>query len=450
MKLKYLNIKDIKNDKRNTVHVNIELCHTEKEAKYVENTNKVHITINKEFMYLDTVACAKKISAINHQEIYLHTLEIPLRYKLYILQVIAKHMYTFDKYKSDKTHIKHVFIVDLESNKQQILRILQKIDTVVFSRDLANEPANIMTPQVFAEHIRKLFSVKKYNNVSIKVMTDTECKKEGLNLIHEMGKASTNKCRFLVAKYSHREPLKTFCLLGKGVTFDAGGLNMKTHDSMSYEMKTDKYGACVVTSLLRYAADIDMKCNIIALIPLIENLNSGNVVHPGDIIKCYNNKTVEVLNTDAEGRLILADSLAYSENYADKVDYILDFATLTGWTDFLHCDHSASYFTVNKHLHDLISNVGEEVGERTIGLPRWPEYKRYTASDVADYKNFDFTECAKPGGFMASVFLYNFVPDKLKNKWVHFDISNSTTDHCCNGNCTLLGIQLLERLLGKK
>lgn len=450
MKLRYVNSKDVKNDNRDAVHLHLEICNRDGKSSHIDSsTNVVHITINKEFLFLDTIACAKKVASFDRHKVYIHLLEIPYKYKLYILQIIAKYTYTFHKYKSVKQEAKAMYVVDLESNKAVVTKMLSKVEMVYFARDIANEPANIMTPAVFADYVRKTFGGKKYQHMKVKVLTDMECKEKGLNLIHEMGKASSNKSRFVIATYDPPTFHKTFCLLGKGVTFDAGGLNIKINDNMSFEMKTDKYGACIVTSLLKYVAEHKLPCKVIALIPLIENLNSGNVIHPGDILECYNKKTIEVINTDAEGRLILADALAYSENYIGEVDYMFDFATLTGWTDFLHCDHSASFFTTNKSLSEIICTIGEDIGERVIGLPRWPEYKRYTVSEVADYKNLGFTECSKPGGFMASVFLYNFVPDKLKNKWVHFDVSNSTTNHCCNGNCALLGISLLERLLSK-
>lgn len=260
-----------------------------------------------------------------------------------------------------------------------------------------------------------------------------------------MGKASKNKCRFMVIEYKHGNMDKTFGLVGKGVTFDAGGLNIKTGSAMSYQMKSDKTGGCSVVGLIKYIAEHKLPCNVVGFVPLIENIISSDVIHAGDIVKCYNGKTVEILDTDAEGRLIMADALSYAANY--KLDYLFDLATLTGWTDLLHCDHSCSYFTMNKMLHELMYTIGEEIGERVIGLPRWPEYIVYTKSDVADYKNFKFDECRNPGGFMASVFLYNFVPDNMKDKWIHFDISNNFTSSFSNGNATLLCLHMIMKLM---
>ena len=249
-------------------------------------------------------------------------------------------------------------------------------------------------------------------------------------------------------EYKHDKATKNICLVGKGVTYDAGGMNLKTGRSMNFEMKSDKSGGCIAVGIMKYVSTQAIPCNLVVLVPLIENVLSGNAVHPGDIIKCCNGKTVEVVNTDAEGRLILADTLAYAQKF-EKLDYIIDMATLTGWTDLLHCGHVASYFTTNKHLYDNLYNIGESIGERVIGLPMWTDYRRYTSSQVADYKNYGFTECPKPGGFMAAMFLYNFVPERLRDKWVHIDISNNFTKDVSNGNSFLLCLHFVLELSKK-
>jgi leucyl aminopeptidase len=338
-----------------------------------------------------------------------------------------------------------VFLVDKQESKPLIENIIDKIKIVNFVRDFQNEPANIITPQTFCQRVKKV--CRNLPHTSIKVFSDVECKRMGLNLVHEMGKASKNKCRFLVMEYKHPKANKSFCLVGKGVTFDAGGLDIKTGSAMSFEMKSDKTGGCTVVGIVKYLAENTVPCNVYALVPLIENIISGDVIHAGDVVKCYNGKTVEILDTDAEGRLIMADALAYAKNY--EVDYIFDLATLTGWTDWLHCDHAVSYFTENKQLYDMMYTIGEEIGERAIGLPRWPEYRIFTKSSIADFKNYKFDECKTPGGFMASMFLHNFVPGNMKKKWIHFDISNNYLGYYSNGHSTLLCLEMMMKLTYK-
>jgi leucyl aminopeptidase len=143
--------------------------------------------------------------------------------------------------------------------------------------------------------------------------------------------------------------------------------------------------------------------------------------------KAYNGKTVEILNTDAEGRLILADALAYACDVV-KPDLMLDFATLTGWSSRMHCDTSHVFFTTNDKLAGHVEKFGSRVGERTVRMPNWPEYAGYTKSDIADYKNANYA-CTGSDGFMASLFLLNFVEPKYRDSWVHFDVT-----HNVNGN----------------
>jgi leucyl aminopeptidase len=399
-------------------------------------------------MFLQLKQACDKIS--QHQFITLDLRKIQNdNYKLFIVNMITKKMYAFVKYKTlDKKQPCKIYLLDNRENAAIINTIIKKMIIMNESRDLQNEPANIITPATFCSRTRSMFK-NLSSNVKISVFDDKTCKDKGLLLLHEMGKAGAHKSRFLIIEYAGATgaaggALKTFGLLGKGVTFDAGGLNIKTGSSMSYAMKSDKTGGCAVVSIIKYLASINAKCNVVGLVPLIENMISGESVHPGNVIKSYNGKTVEVLDTDAEGRLILADALGYCNNY--KLDYIFDMATLTGWTDYLHCDHSASFFTCNKHLCDLMCQLGEQIGERVIPLPMWPEYSMYTKSSIADFKNLQFSSCSRPGGFMASMFLYNFVPDNLKKKWIHMDISNNYTGSYSNGNCVLLCLELILKL----
>jgi leucyl aminopeptidase len=199
-----------------------------------------------------------------------------------------------------------------------------------------------------------------------------------------------------------------------------------------------------VIALIKYIIESKMKINIIGLIPLINNVISGNSVLPGNIIKSYSGKTVEITNTDAEGRIIMADAFGFSETLKN-VDYIIDLATLTGSAEEYHCDTSAAIYTTNLVLKDIIEKIGEEVGDRIYSLPSWPEYVADIKSNVANVKNSYYKNCKKSGAFMASMFLSYFVPEKLRDKWVHFDITHSY-DKYSNANTTILLINLLIQL----
>jgi leucyl aminopeptidase len=211
-------------------------------------------------------------------------------------------------------------------------------------------------------------------------------------------------------------------------------------------MLADKSGACELVALIKYVIESKMKINIVGLIPLIENVISGESVLPGDIIKSYAGKSVEITNVDGEGRLILADSFDFS-NTLKYIDYIIDLATLTGSGESYHSDTSVAIYTLNKELKNIIEEVSEEVGERVYFLPPWPEYINNVKSDKANVKNLYFDGHKGSGGaFMAAMFLSYFVPKHLHNKWAHFDIGHNYTGNLSNGTSTILMINLLKRL----
>jgi leucyl aminopeptidase len=399
--------------------------------------------LRKSFLFLDMQKLAKKVNdALQEGDVCLNVEKLSsMSIKEMLLHTIAKHVYKFDKYKSTSVKKKCLWIQDNVSLKD----ILQKIKMCDFIRDFENEPSNIITPETFCSYVEK--TLRSLNHVNIKTFDDRQCKDIGLNLVVAMGNGSVHPCRFLIIEYMplKKEKAPLVGIVGKGVTFDTGGNDLKTGKSMSFKMKADKTGGCIVVGLIKYLAEKKIARNVVGFIPLIDNSVSGSAVKPGDIIRSYNGKTVEILNTDAEGRLIMADAFGYACDKYD-LDYLIDLATLTGWSEILHCDHVASYFCVNKKIADMVYDIGERIGERVVALPRWPEYSLYTKSDVADYKNYEFSDCVKPGGFMASMFLWNFVPEKLKQKWIHFDITNDHTGHYSNGNCALLTLELLLKI----
>lgn len=359
------------------------------------------------------------------------------KYKTIIFHMICKYAYKFEKYKSKKS-VRKIYVHDTSD----LSKIIKEQEIVNMVRDLQNEPANVMYPESFAKHIIELF---KDTDVKVTVMDDREIKEKGLNLIHSVGKGNINKPRFVVLEYNNKPDGKRIGLFGKGVCFDNGGTEIK-FGANTYEMKSDKAGACIVVGLFKYFSDVKAKGNLVGFLPLVVNSIGSDVMFHGDIIKAYNGTTCEIRSSNSEGRLILADAFGYAKNF--RIDYYIDIATLTGWSDVLHCDTSASVFTLNNKIQSYVLETGEEIGERIIALPQWPEYMKYTKSDVANVKNNDFTGCKRPGGFMASMFLMNFVPDP-KN-WIHFDISNFYTGSLSNGNTCLLILYLTRHLLTKK
>lgn len=406
---------------------------------------KVSIQNGDEFMMFRTIGLELMDIVQANVHLVLDLRGIHKRYKAMAVYLLTKCIYPFHKYKTkqDGKKTQTVLFLDTEENVPYIQHLKKQIETTFHVRDMINEPANVFTPAAFCAHAKEMFSRLP---VKVRVWKDEELLRHGLRLVHAVGKASKNRPHFLVMEYMPRKAHKTVCLVGKGVCFDAGGLQIKTGKANSYEMKADKTGGCIVTGLVHYFASIKENIRVVGIVPLVENILSADITHPGDIIRSHSGKTVEILDTDAEGRLILADGLSFAQTY--KPDYIMDFATLTGWADSLSCETSAIYLAPGKDIWSMIENVGEEIGERVWGMPSWMDLRKYCASAIADLKNHDFTNhgCNSGSGYMAAMFLSHFVPTHLWDKWVHFDITNNVVNHIMNANSMFLAMHLIHRL----
>ena len=418
---------------------------------YVTQQGKVvFYGIDRDKLFFSVKSIAKSIAkngVCKHKACFILNDITDLNHKLMLLQIISKNIYRFQKYKTPHSESGTFFIKDRLIMKPHIEDIIHQIHVANTNRDFSNEPANIIYPETFVTHTKNL--IGNSDRIKIDVMDEDKLKREGFNLIIEMGKASIRKPRFMVIELKPRvakKEYKCICLIGKGVTFDSGSINLKTGKNKElFKMKSDKLGATTVVSLIKYFEEnSDINIHIIGLIPLIENGISGNVVYPGNIITSYGGKTVEILNTDAEGRLILAEALEYSSKFKN-IDYIFDIATLTGDAEYFHCDTSAVIMTLDPKLKNIIEILSEKIGERVYMMPPWPEYMQSIESNVADVKNID-SNCEKSGTFMASMFLLYFVPIPLRKKWVHFDVTHSYTNHLSNGNCTFLILNLIKLL----
>ena len=340
---------------------------------------------------------------------------------------ILKGFYTFEKYKQNiKSHKNIYFYVPKLSNENK-----KNLITIIYgsniTRNLINEPSNMSTPDKFSKYSINFF--KSIKNIKIKVYNDKDIKKIGLNLINAVGDSSINKPRFLIIDYTPPKSKKSICLIGKGVTIDTGGYSIKSSSHMN-NMYMDKEGASISINIIYILSKLKYKNRIICFCPLVENIVSNSSIKPNDIIKAYNGQMVEIVNTDAEGRLIMADALTYACNKY-KPDYIFDFATLTGWSEKINCHSSFTYFTTNEKISNKIIEYGEKYGEKNIRIPAWLEYMSYIKSKIADVKNHGY-ECKNSDGLMSSLFLMNFIPPKYRNKWCHFDIRMSNYNNNVN------------------
>jgi leucyl aminopeptidase len=272
-----------------------------------------------------------------------------------------------------------------------------------------------MTPAKMAKAASEL--AKEYG-LSIEVLEEEQISLEGMGGLLGVSRGSQQPPRFIILKYKGRDSDETdIVLAGKGITFDSGGISIKPSERMG-DMKGDMAGGASVLGTIRAIAQLKPKVNVTALVPATENLPSGTAMKPGDVITAMNGKTIEVLNTDAEGRLILADALSYAKKIDTKS--IIDVATLTGACQIALGNICTGAFSNNQELIDEVITAGNEVGERAWQLPMFAEYREQLKSDIADIKNIG---TRYGGAITAAKFLEDFVGDI---PWVHLDIAGTS------------------------
>ena len=333
-----------------------------------------------------------------------------------VLEGFLLASYSFDKYKSDKkSETMSLIVYDPEKKMTApVKKATLLMQAVFFARDLQNEPSANLTPAMFSENVKHYLAPK---GVKITVMDEKLLGKYKMGGILGVGKGSANPPRMVVAEYRcGKKNAKTIALVGKGVTFDTGGISLKPAESM-WKMKGDMSGAASVAGILAAASALKIPMNIIGVMPLAENMPSGTAVKPGDILTISNGKTVEVDNTDAEGRLILADALHYASK--QKPDLIVDMATLTGAAAVALGEITAAYFTHYEEYIDLLETAGAETGEYLWRLPLWERYKKMIESSVADLRNIGSSRYG--GAIHAAKFLEAFVAPEIP--WIHIDIA---------------------------
>ena len=320
------------------------------------------------------------------------------------------YMYDFNKYKTEKNALKKTLhFCAIPKLKIPILNAMKEGFILNDMRDMVNEPGNTMTSTDFVH-----FAKKTCRSLKMELLKKGKLKKEQLNLILTVNKGSKNEPYLLILKWLPLKKQKPIVFVGKGVTFDTGGINLKPYDF--YDMKTDMTGASVVLTLLRLCALNKTRKNVIGVIPLVENMIGSNAARPGDIITSHSKKTVEIMDTDAEGRLIMADALSYSSRFNPST--IIDVATLTGQAGRIFDNISIVIMGNDNKLLKSYEKLGKKTNERIWSLPLWEEYKNKIVSDIADVKNISN---GAAGTIIGGVFLSEFIPKKTK--WMHVDIA---------------------------
>ncbi|MCU7495541.1 MAG: leucyl aminopeptidase [Ignavibacteria bacterium] len=354
--------------------------------------------------------------------------------------------YKFDRYFSEKDPSGMVTVYlygDKKSLDEAIRNASALMDGVCFARDLANEPSSVLTPSELAER-----SKKELENYKVKttIYDLKEIQRRNLGGILSVGRGSDNPQRLIILNYKPSgKAKKKIALVGKGVTFDSGGISIKPSAGMG-EMKADMSGAAAVIGTFLSAAKAKLPVELIGFIPAVENMPSGKALKPGDIIKTSSGKSIEVDNTDAEGRLILADALELARE--EHPDAIIDLATLTGACVVALGEYTAGLFTKDDALADSLYTAGINSFERLWRLPLWDEYNKLIKSNVADVKNVGGKWA---GAITAAKFLEKFTSSGIP--WAHIDIAGPAMPNNLNNYSqkymTGFGVRLLFEYLSR-
>ena len=334
---------------------------------------------------------------------------------------IILNVYNFPKNKkitnifNNSSKLKLTFLCN--SNLQEIKKVL-KINNILgnsinSSRIFSDLPANICTPEFFSNNTKKLNGEK---SLKVKVLGKSEIKKLKMGSFLSVSQGSVTEPKFVIMEYLPLKNKSPIVFVGKGVTFDTGGISLKPSSSMD-EMKYDMCGASTVVGLLNAINKLNLKINIVGLIPLTENMPSGSATKPGDVVTSMDGTTIEVLNTDAEGRLILCDALSYSKKYNPK--YVIDIATLTGACVVALGNENTGLFSNDRSLAKKLIHSGQKSLDTAWEMPLGDNYSKLLKSNFADIANIGGRMA---GSVTAACFLEHFVKDL---KWAHLDIAGT-------------------------
>lgn len=358
--------------------------------------------------------------------------------------------YRFDKYRTTEKADKKpslnavAFMVRDDAGARRQFVPLEKVaDGVFFTRDLVSEPANVIYPASFAQRARALAKL----GVKLRILDEAQMKKLGMGALLGVAQGSANKPRIVAMSWNGAPRAKDkapICFVGKGVTFDTGGISIKPAGGME-DMKWDMAGAGVVAGLMHALAARKARVNAVGVVGLVENMPSGTAQRPGDVVKTMSGQTIEVINTDAEGRLVLADAMWWAQK-TFKPHTLIDLATLTGAIIISLGHHHAGMFSNNDALCDQLAAAGKATGEPVWRLPLGPEYDRQVTSQIADMKNVGGRDA---GSITAAQILQRFIQKDVA--WAHLDIagvawSNSASPIVPRGG-TAFGVRLLDRLV---
>ncbi|WNL30363.1 leucyl aminopeptidase [Aliarcobacter cryaerophilus] len=329
--------------------------------------------------------------------------------------------YSFDNYKSEKSNKKQELAFLIDDKDSQLTTILKESQTICeavnSARDMVNTAPADFTPKSF---VKEAQNIAKEFELDCEILGEKDLEKQKMMSMHSVGRASIHESQLIHLKYKPKKAIKKVVLVGKGLTYDSGGLSLKPADFM-ITMKADKSGGVAVLNTIKVIAKLKLPIEVHAIIGAVENMVGGNAYKPDDILRAKNGKTIEVRNTDAEGRLVLADCLCYAQDEIKNIDYIFDFATLTGACVVGLGEYTTGVMGNSESLKQKALEACENSGEYATKLDFNRYLKKCIKSEIADVCNISNTRYG--GAITAGMFLDNFIYEENKNRWIHFDIA---------------------------
>jgi leucyl aminopeptidase len=407
---------------------------SDESVKFLSESKRVYVGVsslaNIDDIRIATSKAIKTIKGTNYQ-----TVKIGLYFDedidnsvRAIIEGFKLGFYSFDKYfsKKDKTKISKLYIssenyldkkVFVNSIKKSVEKAVLTSDATNLTRDIINTIPHDATPQKLAKIAR---NIAKDNNLKYRVKDDSYLEKSGMNSFLSVSRASVHKAQLIHLTHKPENPKAKVVLVGKGLTYDSGGLSLKPANFMT-TMKSDKSGACALLGIMSVISKMDLNIQVDAVIGACENMIGGDAYKPDDILVAKNGVTIEVQNTDAEGRLVLADCLCYAQEKVKDLDYLFDFATLTGACVVGVGEYTSGLMGHNEQLKSDYKKSADVSGELTTSLHFNKHLSKLLKSQVADVSNIGSSRYG--GAITAGLFLDKFIEEKNKDKWIHIDIA---------------------------
>ena len=397
-------------------------------------------------------AAFKALRALPCKEVINTLIDLPVGTREFRIQrsfyFANTDFYQFGDFKSKKLEkftLKKMIFLAKDTNDAKTLRTLASVGQALdqgmsLTKTLGNTPSNVCTPTYLAQQARHL--AKQYPSLTTKIVDGPEMKKLGMHSLLSVAKGSQEPPKMIIMEYrgSKKKSTQPIALVGKGVTFDTGGISLKPSLKME-EMKFDMQGAGSVFGTIKAIAELKLPINVIGIVGAVENMPSHMASKPGDIVTTLSGQTVEIINTDAEGRLVLCDLLTYVQRY--KPETIIDIATLTGAMCISLGEQAAGVFTHDDDLAKQMAHASEQTGDRSWRFPMWPEYFEALQSPYADMMNCGSRDA---GSITAAIFLSQFTKNQ---HWLHLDIAsvawNNEGHQCASGRPVPLLVEFLRQ-----